>query len=83
MKTTEVYEAVGAKEEIGDDGSNGIQFGNKNEGYRNNVAENIGSIWLIVFPITFCKKYDVGVYLVLAQTLKDFWSGDKKTQGRR
>lgn len=48
-----------------------ITLTNKNDGHSNEVGKDIAPEWFIVFAITLCKEYNVRVYVVFAQTLRD------------
>ena len=73
----EIDETVGSQEEVGNQRSNGVQFGDDNaaEGY--DESKDVASNGFIILSVTLAERFQIRVQFILAQSLEHFGSRDQ------
>lgn len=82
MERGEIHEAVSGQEEVGDEGSDGVQLGNDDATQGDDESQDVAVHGLVVLAVAASERLQIRVQLVLAQRLEHLRSGHETRQGR-
>ena len=82
VKSGEIDQPVSGQEEVGDEWSDSVQFGDNDTTQGDDERQDVTIDGLVVLAVTTAKGSQIGVEFVFAQSLEHLWCRDQTGQGR-